>query len=633
MKRDRALIIYDELTELNELGDALKGIELVEYSRFLDDLESYINRFELFLIHAQTAVIKRIIEVLIKSEKSIAFLPKKDQRSLRDSFSLYPALIENLNLAFENEAKKIDLLYGGEEIVLYSAQIGDTPPFSFSTTVYEKRSFSERAKAFFDIFKKLKSLKNSIVTIKTQKEATINTTATGIIIIEHDNKTFASKLIKEYMVPNDAKLSALIISPSSLVGYVSFLIKSLLLKNFSTKLPKDVGLVESAAIEVSGEPPMEVKIDGASVGETPMRFEVVEKALNIILPQSFWESKSGKTATDKETIKLNNLPTSKDAINYQQSHLPLFTHASEESYQALFSSLREEAKPSSSFIILILLSTLLATVGLYLDSSSVIIGAMLLAPLMQPIVSFSMGVLRRDRSLMSSAAKSIAIGVGLALLASSLFSLIMPFETLSSEMQGRLKPTILDLLVALISGVAAAYAKDNPKIMGSLVGVSIAVALVPPIAVSGIGLGWGSFMMFAQAFLLFLTNLAGIIFAAAVTFMIKGFSPIKVAKRGIAFSLIAALLISIPLYISFKSIKENADINSALSNSVFTIHNKKIKVESIKLYHIKDELHLKSDILIHEPLSQEELKELKELIKKRIHNRDFVFEVVQRVML
>lgn len=76
-------------------------------------------------------------------------------------------------------------------------------------------------------------------------------------------------------------------------------------------------------------------------------------------------------------------------------------------------------------------------------------------------------------------------------------------------MAGRLSPTILDLFIAMVSG-AASYVKSDEKILGSIAGVAIAVALVPPIAVAGIGLGWADWHMFSTAFLLFITNLVGI---------------------------------------------------------------------------------------------------------------------------
>jgi len=569
------------------------------------------------------------MEVAEKCDFSLAFIPQKKQTALRESFHLSSKVEDNLTLAMESEAKSIDLLVGAGKIVLYSAQIGDTPPLSFNTTAYEKKSLKERVVAFIDVFKKFKNLHHAKLTLKTKKAQEIVTVGAGIVLVEHDNHTFASRMISENLEANDGQLSALIVSPPSLTGYFGLLTKAMFIKSKKGVLPKHIGLVESARLEVESAPVLDVKIDGEVVGTTPVMFEVREKAIKICLPKEFWENETSRA--DKETVKLGTLPTSKEAVHYQHEKLPFFTHASEEQYQSLFVSLREEAKASQSFMILILLSTLLATVGLYLNSASVIIGAMLLAPLMQPLVSFSMGVLRRNQSIFSVSLKTIMIGVGIALVSSAFFALLLPFEIVTNEMKGRLQPSLLDLMVALISGTAAAYAKNNEKIVGSLVGVSIAVALIPPIAVAGIGLGWMKWDMFYHAFLLFLTNFAGIVFAASMLFLMQGFSPIKEAKRGILFSLFAAVLISIPLYFSFKTMSTDALIKTELSGKVYTVHGSDIMLEEVQLLHKNGTLHIKCDLLVHALLSESEKQQLHIMIAKELEE-DVVLEAVQRVV-
>ncbi|HHD72511.1 MAG TPA: DUF389 domain-containing protein, partial [Epsilonproteobacteria bacterium] len=131
-----------------------------------------------------------------------------------------------------------------------------------------------------------------------------------------------------------------------------------------------------------------------------------------------------------------------------------------------------EGKISFSFIVLMLLSSILVTIGLYLNSASVVIGAMLLAPLMHPIVSFSMGALRQDVMLAKGSFKTIVIGVLITLFAAAFIARILPLEHMTQEMVGRIKPSILDMIVAIVSGVAAAYVKNNTKISGTLAGGS-----------------------------------------------------------------------------------------------------------------------------------------------------------------
>ncbi len=632
MQENKIAFIYgtgsEEVLEKAQAHHYASHLEFVMLEEFILHPETFTQN-EKVLICASMPEIKQVMEMADECTFALSFIPQSKQNALRDSFHLSASVDENITLAMESEAKEIDLLMCAGEVVLYTAQIGDTPPLSFSTAVYEKKSFKERVVSFVDIFKKFKNLHHAKLKLKTKKSTEILTVASGMVVIEHDNKTFASRIISENLEANDGQLSALLISPPSLVGYLGFLRRALFAKPKKGVLPKHVGYIESERLEVESEPALEVRVDGEVVGTTPVIFEVSPKALKVALPKSFWENEVGRN--EKETIKLGTLPTSKEAVNYQQEKLPIFTHASEEQYQSLFVSLREEAKASSTFMTLILLSTLLATVGLYLNSSSVIIGAMLLAPLMQPIVSFSMGVLRRNQSIFTQSLRTIMIGVAIALVSSALFALVMPFESLTAEMAGRLKPSILDLIVALISGTAAAYAKNNEKIIGSLVGVSIAVALVPPIAVAGIGLGWMNWDMFYHAFLLFLTNFVGIVFAASMLFLMQGFSPIHSAKRGIFLSMIGAVLISVPLYLSFQSMREDALIKAALAHSSYQIEGDAIMIEDVTLYHDKaGEIIVRCDLVVTDSLRESQKSALKRHIEKKI-GRSVVMEVVERV--
>ncbi|HFD13772.1 MAG TPA: TIGR00341 family protein, partial [Epsilonproteobacteria bacterium] len=303
---------------------------------------------------------------------------------------------------------------------------------------------------------------------------------------------------------------------------------------------------------------------------------------------------------------------------YLRKSIPFFSHASKEQYTSLFTNLREESKISQTFMVLLILATMIATFGLFINSSSVIIGAMLLAPLMQPIVSLSMGVLRQDSTLELNGAKTITLGVLAVLLTAAIIAMFTPIERLTSEMSGRLSPTILDLFVAIVSGAAAAYAKSNEKILGSLAGVAIAVALVPPIAVAGIGLGWADWHMFSSAFLLFITNLVGIVLAAAFVFAILGYSPLHVAKKGIMTWLLIVALVSIPLYRSFVAMEEDIRIQKILSNVDFDIGRYHVKLTHIELLHKANADEMRCEVISTGILNLDEKKALKEAILKSI---------------
>ncbi|MGB0768504.1 MAG: TIGR00341 family protein, partial [Phycisphaeraceae bacterium] len=174
------------------------------------------------------------------------------------------------------------------------------------------------------------------------------------------------------------------------------------------------------------------------------------------------------------------------------------------------------------FIALICLSTAIATLGLMQNSTAVVIGAMLVAPLMTPLIGCGLAVVQGNGFLMKNASKSVLLGFLVALVLAMLMGAIVPHAGLTTEMLSRGKPNALDLAVALISGIAAAYATARPNLLGALPGVAIAAALVPPIATSGVALAHGDFVTSAGAAMLFFTNIVAIILGAAAALFAVG---------------------------------------------------------------------------------------------------------------
>jgi uncharacterized hydrophobic protein (TIGR00271 family) len=294
--------------------------------------------------------------------------------------------------------------------------------------------------------------------------------------------------------------------------------------------------------------------------------------------------------------------------------LPLITHAATEDFKELYLQLREGAQLSSTFMVLMVLSTLLAGFGLYADSAPVIIGAMILAPLMSPIISFSMAFTRQDDALMFSSSKTLALGSFLAILCATLLSLVLPLEVITSEIGARLRPTLLDLGVAVVSGTASAFAYARSQAAKGLAGVAIAVALVPPLAVAGIGLGWLSWSVAGGALLLFVTNLAGIVFSAAVTFLLLGFAPFGRARRGLVAALLAVVLVSIPLAYSFNQLRKEAAIVSALEHFSY----EGVTLGQIKVLSVDSPVQLNLEMVISGNPAAIDLYRVKHAIEEKI---------------
>ena len=211
------------------------------------------------------------------------------------------------------------------------------------------------------------------------------------------------------------------------------------------------------------------------------------------------------------------------------------------------------------FAALMTLSVLIAVLGLLADSTAVVIGAMLVAPLMGPVLGLSAALVMDWPHRAADSAITVVLGSALAIALAAVLSFIVPGdpELLSAELLARTSPTVLDLGVALVAGAAGAYATVRRPAADAIVGVAVAVALVPPLAVTGITLELGRYQMAMGSFLLFAANVSGIITAAAVTFIFTGLVPKHRIRntgahvaRSLRWATVATIMILAPLQIS-----------------------------------------------------------------------------------
>jgi uncharacterized hydrophobic protein (TIGR00271 family) len=220
----------------------------------------------------------------------------------------------------------------------------------------------------------------------------------------------------------------------------------------------------------------------------------------------------------------------------------------------VYRTMRRGARPDVDFFVLIVLATVIATLGLLQNSAAVIIGAMLVAPLMTPMLATSLGVVLGDVRLLRLAVESTLKGITLALAVAVGVVLLAPQSQLTSQIMARTHPTLLDLIVALASGAAGAYAVGRKEVAAALPGVAIAAALVPPLCVAGAGIALGHPEVTGGALLLFVTNLVAISMAGVIVFLLLGFRPTSDERerqrrlwQGLAMSLVLLLVISVPL--------------------------------------------------------------------------------------
>jgi uncharacterized membrane protein len=140
------------------------------------------------------------------------------------------------------------------------------------------------------------------------------------------------------------------------------------------------------------------------------------------------------------------------------------------------------------------------------------------------------------------------------------------------------------------------------------------------LAVSGIGLGWQAWDMFASALLLFITNLVGIVLAASLTFLMLGFSPVSVAKKGIFYALILVTIVSIPLSLSFKHMKHDIDIQQQLLEFTATISSKRVYLKNIDI----QGKEVRCEVIASDILSNQEKKKLKKMILNEVGEEVYI---------
>lgn len=180
-----------------------------------------------------------------------------------------------------------------------------------------------------------------------------------------------------------------------------------------------------------------------------------------------------------------------------------------------------ESTPDFDFFFLIVLSVLMATFGLLVDSASIVIGSMLIAPILSPILSISLGMVMADGRLffrsLYTITKASLIGVISAAIATFFFKGLLSGE-LTHEVVSRAEPSLIYFMVAVIAGFAVSYTLVKPDLSATLPGVAVAVALVPPLSVVGVGVAEWVPHVIVGSLELYLLNVAGIVLASVISF-------------------------------------------------------------------------------------------------------------------
>lgn len=258
-----------------------------------------------------------------------------------------------------------------------------------------------------------------------------------------------------------------------------------------------------------------------------------------------------------------------------------------EGQKKIYANVFADASLDRYYFIMVILSCTVATYGLLSNSTAIVIGAMLIAPLIGPILGGALAVATNSNQLLVMSAKTEAIGAVTAVILAALLTLVLPRADLTAEVMARTSPTILDLVIALASGAAGTYAMCVKPQSATLPGVAIATALMPPLCVVGIGLAKQDFAVVSEALLLFLANMIAINVAAIAMFEWAGFSGDSClngscnsdnSKKTIyrmRYPVLLLVAISIPLafimYKTYSNANTEKVINASLSESLAAI--------------------------------------------------------------
>jgi uncharacterized hydrophobic protein (TIGR00271 family) len=254
----------------------------------------------------------------------------------------------------------------------------------------------------------------------------------------------------------------------------------------------------------------------------------------------------------------------------------------------------EDGRLSEHYLFMIAMSAGIAILGLLLSSPAVVIGAMLLSPLMGPIMALGFALAIGDWAWVKQSARTLAVGSVLAVLLCAVLVFLSPIQTITSEIAARTRPNLFDLFVALFSALAGAYAMIRGK-EGAIVGVAIATALMPPLAVVGFGLATWNWTVFSGALLLFVTNFITIALTAFAMAKLYGFRN-SLSARNTMFQNVALLTVfialAVPLGFSLQQIAWETNAQRIVRSAIRDQFARPAQIDALEIDFASDPLDI-----------------------------------------
>jgi uncharacterized hydrophobic protein (TIGR00271 family) len=252
---------------------------------------------------------------------------------------------------------------------------------------------------------------------------------------------------------------------------------------------------------------------------------------------------------------------------------------------AVIEKRREDCLLSERYLFMTAMSGGIAILGLLLSSPAVVIGAMLLSPLMGPIMGLGFALAIWDYNWIKQSGRSLAWGTLMAIVLCASVVFFSPIQTITPEIAARTRPNLFDLLVALFSALAGAYAMIRGR-EGTIVGVAIATALMPPLAVVGFGLATFNWTVFSGALLLYVTNLLTIALTAWIMARLYGFRTALSERQSLYQNLVVVsvfVALAIPLFLSLQKIAFETNAQRVISNELQDAFGSRSRISQLDL--------------------------------------------------
>jgi uncharacterized hydrophobic protein (TIGR00271 family) len=300
--------------------------------------------------------------------------------------------------------------------------------------------------------------------------------------------------------------------------------------------------------------------------------------------------------------------------------------------QAFQADLLSESVLDPIYVILIIGSCAIATFGLLANSTAVIIGAMIIAPLMLPIRGLAFGALQGNVLLFRQGMFTVIAGTLLSIVIAFCIGILIRLPSYGSEVLARSAPNLLDLGIAVAAGGISGYAKVEPKVSGSLAGTAIAVALMPPLCVIGLGLAQASWSLSLGATLLYFTNLLGITLSCMLVFLLAGYASLHRARKALTWTLALTAVLIIPLGVSFFRLAQQSHLETSLRRALLsrTLTFQRLELLRSETNWLANPPEVRLNVRAKEPVTSRQVQLLEEFLEREM-GRSFVliFEVGQ----